>query len=106
DCYINEGTNNNWVKFQLRGIKSNSYGIGSWVTLTLDDGESQTRYFSRETGYGSENAPEIHFGFGTMSGIASVEVVWPSGVVQSSINLESNQMYEVIEGREIKQIGK
>jgi hypothetical protein len=106
DYYINEGQTNHWVKFRLRGIESNSFGIGSWAKLTLDDGTVQTRYLSRETGYGSQNAPEIHFGFDISCGIGSIEIEWPLGLKQRSVNLEVNQTYEVIEGKEIKKIDK
>ncbi|MGI9552457.1 MAG: CRTAC1 family protein [Aurantibacter sp.] len=106
DCYVNQNRINRWVKFQLKGTTSNSYGIGSWVTLTLDNGAVQTRYFSRETGYGSENAPEIHFGLGSTSKIRTVELEWPSGRKQSEIDLDVNFVYEVIEGKEIRRIGQ
>mgnify|MGYP003671675559 CR=1 FL=1 len=106
DYYINKGQINNWVKIRLRGTISNSYGIGSWIRLTLDDGTFQTRYFSRETGYGSENAPEIHFGFGASVSIVSIEVEWPSGATQYSANPETKQLYEVTEGKGIKRLGK
>ncbi len=106
DYYINEIQINNWVKFRLKGIKSNSYGIGSWITLTLDDGTIQTRYFSRETGYGSENAPEVHFGFTAPIRIRSVEIEWPSGIKQISANIEAKHVYGVLEGKVIKRIEK
>jgi hypothetical protein len=101
DCYINQSEGNNWVKFYLRGTQSNSYGIGSWVTLWLEDGSMQTRYVSRETGYGSENAPEIHFGIGVADHIRSVRVQWPSGIIQAGESLEANFSYRIIEGKSI-----
>ncbi|RKN81149.1 CRTAC1 family protein [Ulvibacterium marinum] len=105
DCYINQNRTNRWVKFKLRGTTSNSYGIGSWITLTLDNDTIQTRYFSRETGYGSENSTEIHFGLGSSIQIDSVKIEWPSGIKQSGMDLMPNTVYEVIEGKEIKPIG-
>ena len=104
DYYINQNQINHWVKFQLKGKESNSYGIGSWVTLTLDDGTVQTRYCSRETGYGSENAPEIHFGIASTAKISKIKVEWPSGMEQIGEDLEANFVYEVIEGLEIKRL--
>ncbi|WP_366586618.1 CRTAC1 family protein [Muricauda sp. ANG21] len=101
DCYLNLGPTRNWVTFQLQGMESNTYGIGSWVKLSLEDGRVLTRYFIRETGYGSENAPEVHFGLGD-SKIQKVEIVWPSGTTQSATALEINHTYQVIEGKEIK----
>ncbi|WP_299537300.1 CRTAC1 family protein [Ulvibacterium sp.] len=105
DCYINQSRANHWVKFQLKGTTSNSYGIGSWATLTSNNGQVQTRYVSRETGYGSENSTEIHFGMATATKIDSVTIEWPSGISQSAKNLQPNTVYEVIEGKEIKPIG-
>lgn len=105
DCYINQNRTNSWVKFKLRGTTSNSYGIGSWITLTLDNDTIQTRYFSRETGYGSENSTEIHFGLGSSTQIDSVKIEWPSGIKQSGMDLMPNTVYEVVEGKEIKPIG-
>jgi hypothetical protein len=105
DCYINQNRTNQWVKFRLKGTTSNSYGIGSWITLTLDNDTIQTRYFSRETGYGSENSTEIHFGIGSSTKINSVKIEWPSGTRQSGVDLMPNTVYEVIEGKEIKPIG-
>ncbi|MDH3699181.1 MAG: CRTAC1 family protein [Flavobacteriaceae bacterium] len=105
DCYINQNQNNHWVKLRLRGTESNSYGIGSWITLTLDNGTVQTRYCSRETGYGSENSPEIHFGIPAMVKISAIVVEWPSGRKQSATDLERDTVYEFIEGKEIKRIG-
>ena len=101
DLYLNLNSAQNWVIFQLKGVESNTYGIGSWVKLTLEDGRVLTRYFIRETGYGSENAPEIHFGLGT-SKIQQVEIQWPSGIHQISTEVEPNHIYEVVEGKEIK----
>ena len=105
DCYSNQNATNNWVIFQLKGTKSNSYGIGSWIKLTTSDGAVQTKYFIRETGYGSENAPEVHFGLANNE-IAKVEVIWPSGIRQEMKNLDNNQIYRVTEGKEIKRIEK
>lgn len=105
DCYINQNRTKHWVKFRLRGTTSNSYGIGSWITLTLDNDTIQTRYFSRDTGYGSENSTEIHFGLGSSTKINSIKIEWPSGTDQSGMDLMSNTIYEIIEGKEIKPIG-
>lgn len=102
DCYINQTNSNQWIKFQLRGLESNSYGIGSWAFLTLDDGSIETRYFTRETGYGSENAPEIHFGIATPRKPVAIEIIWPSGLRQSSTSLSANTTYQVVEGEKFE----
>ena len=105
DYYINRQQAQQWIKVHLKGTTSNSFGLGSWITLVLDDGGIQTRYTVRETGYGSENAPEIHFGFPASASVHSLKVEWPSGIEQSVNDLEPNMAYELIEGKEIKRIG-
>ena len=104
DLYINDSPPGHWVKFRLKGIHSNSYGIGSWVRLVLDDGSVQTRYFSRCTGYGSEDAPEIHFGIPAATYIKALEVEWPSGQIQEITGPGLDTSYEIIEGQGIKNI--
>ncbi len=105
DGYMNQTQGNQWVKLHLKGTTSNSYGIGSWVTLTLEDGTVQTRYCARETGYGSENAPEIHFGLGASAEIRSLKIEWPSGRKQTVTEVVPNTVYQIIEGKELKRIG-
>ncbi|MEM9647013.1 MAG: CRTAC1 family protein [Bacteroidota bacterium] len=104
DYYRNQNTSNQWMKIRLRGTISNTFGIGSWLTLTLTDGSQQTRYAIRETGYGSENSPEIHFGIPAKQHIEKLEVDWPSGIQQSFSNLEVNAIYQLEEKEEIKRI--
>ncbi len=101
DRYTNLQQGNQWVKLQLAGTASNSFGIGSWITITTENGGVQTRYLTRETGYGSENAPEVHFGLGTTDRIKSIEVEWPSGKTQKAENLMSNALYKIVEGKGI-----
>lgn len=101
DYYDNLHRGNRWIKLQMEGTVSNSFGIGSWITITMEDGKVQTRYLGRETGYGSENAPEVHFGLGTAARIKSIRVEWPSGKTQKAGNLVTNAIYKIIEGKGI-----
>ncbi|SHG73018.1 CRTAC1 family protein [Flagellimonas flava] len=104
DYYLNQNQSNQWIKIRLRGTASNTFGIGSWLTLTIKNGSQQTRYAIRETGYGSENAPEIHFGIPTSKQIERLEVNWPSGMQQSFSNLDVDTIYYLEENKEIKKI--
>ncbi|NAS10526.1 CRTAC1 family protein [Poritiphilus flavus] len=104
DHYTNLHSSNGWIKLRLQGTVSNSFGIGSWISLTTDDQRTMTRYFIRETGYGSENAPEVHFGLGNATLIENIMVEWPSGESQTFRNLAPNAVYKIIEGKEIKRI--
>lgn len=104
DLYRNESPSQRWLKIILQGNKSNSFGIGSWVILELSDGRQLTRYFTRETGYGSENAPELHFGIPKNTSILQMKVQWPSGIVDVSNNIAINATYLVKENIEFKKL--
>nr|WP_299382686.1 CRTAC1 family protein [Allomuricauda sp.] len=101
DLYMNN-TSGAWIKLRLEGAKSNSFGLGSWATITLGNGMQLTRYLIRETGYGSENAPEIHFGIPAGEKIGTLEIVWPSGTKQMFTQMDVNSVYHLKEGSTIK----
>lgn len=102
DLYLNQHRTNHWLKLRLVGVKSNSSGYGSWVILTLENGETLTRYVTGQTGYGSGNAPEVHFGLGGTPRMRSMEVVWPSGARQFATHLIPDTFYRITEDGNIE----
>jgi hypothetical protein len=87
---------NNWLKVQLTGTKSNRAGIGAKVRVTAG-GRSQTRVLLSQSGYYSSADARLHFGLGG-AGVDSVEIVWPSGLVESWEHVKSNQVFRATEG--------
>jgi hypothetical protein len=77
----NDGKHGNWIGFVLVGNKSNRQGIGSRLRLETDRG-TQLREVRAGESYLSSSDPRIHFGLGTASAVRSLEVRWPSGLVQ------------------------
>ncbi|MBI3726458.1 ASPIC/UnbV domain-containing protein [bacterium] len=61
---------------QLKGRKSNSYGVGARIRLTAG-GRSQVREINAGSGFLSSPAPEAHFGLGSADRIEKIEVRWP-----------------------------
>lgn len=96
DLYRNELEPTRWIKFRLQGSTSNSFGIGSWVIVETDLG-LQTRYHYPQTGYGSQNGHEVHFGLGEATIIKSTKVIWPSGLKQTFQHIPINKTYIVRE---------
>jgi hypothetical protein len=39
--------------------------------------------------------PRVHFGSGTESKVASIEVRWPSGIVQTVTNVAADQVLKI-----------
>ena len=91
--YLNQ-TTGKWLKIRLVGKESNSYGIGSWVTITTSHKgvlRTQKRYHYPFSGYGSMNEPIVHFGLGNDDLITEIEVKWPLGKIQNFRGIRANQ---------------
>jgi hypothetical protein len=73
-------TGSHWLGFKLVGRRSNRDGIGAWIKLRTAAGE-QWNHVTTAVGYASASDVRVHFGLGAAQR-ATVEVHWPSGVVQ------------------------
>ena len=94
----NDGGNaNNWLTVQLVGTKSNRDGIGASLKLT-SEGFVQVEQAKGGTSYMSASDPRIHFGLGSRTKIASLEITWPSGQVDRLTSIPINQIITVKEG--------
>jgi len=73
---------NHWIAVKTIGTKSNRDGIGARVTV-----KANGRVFVDEvrsgSSYSSSNDMRVHFGLGLATKIDSLEVRWPSGLVES-----------------------
>ncbi len=72
---------NHWVTLALTGHISNRDAIGALVKLTTAHG-TQFATVSTTGSYLSSNDKRVHFGLGTDATIKSIEIHWPSGIVQ------------------------
>jgi hypothetical protein len=89
-------TSNHWLTLRLVGHKSNRDGIGAVVKLTTPQG-SQWVTVTTSSGYLSASDPRVHFGTGNYSRANSIEVQWPSGVVQTLSNVLGDRQIRVEE---------
>ncbi len=71
-----------WVGFRLKGTASNRDGIGARVRVTAG-GKTQTSMVKSATGYLSQSQLPVVFGLGKSSAVEKVEILWPSGTVQT-----------------------
>jgi len=95
--YENRTTDGNAIVVQLRGQKSDPFGIGARVTATLGDGTKLVREMAPSRGYLSGQHLELHFGLGKADTVAALAVRWPSGRVQHFTDLRSGMRYVVTE---------
>ena len=81
ELLINSGNDNNWVRVALIGTKSNRDAYGARIKLVAGD-MVQYREHTSAHGYNSANDYRELFGLGDNDVFDSIEVTWPSGVVQ------------------------
>lgn len=103
DFYVNgtvrlaQPNGNHWVKLILRGIESNSNGIGARVEAHGPWGVKIRDVRSGE-GFEFMSSLNTHFGLGQYDTIESLVIKWPSGVVDVLQNPSVDQSYSVVEG--------
>jgi len=96
--FKNNGNSNHFIKVNLVGQQSNRGGIGARVTVTSTAGMS----FRQNNGGGggeeaSQGSEPLHFGIGTATE-ATVEVIWPSGIVDIVSSVAANSTLTIVEG--------
>jgi hypothetical protein len=79
----NNGTKNHWLGIKIIGAKSNRDGIGARVSVVDNTGRRQIFDVSTAGSYLSASDPRIIAGLGSATTVKTVEVRWPSGVVQT-----------------------
>jgi len=88
---------NHWVAFKLIGNRSNRDGIGA--RLRLKAGKRTWVDEARSgSSYDSNSDVRVHFGLGTLTKIDSVEIRWPSGLVEQFEGLQPDSIHTLKEG--------
>jgi hypothetical protein len=94
----NDGGNaNHWLEIMLVGTKSNRDGRGAALKL-VSEGFVEYRQAQGGMSYMSAQDPRIHFGIGQRKTIESLEIAWPSGIVDKLTNVPIDQIITVKEG--------
>jgi hypothetical protein len=91
----NNGTKNNWIGIDLRGVKSPASGEGSRLVVTDASGKKQTFDAGGAGSYISANDSRILVGLGEASAVQQIEIRWTSGKIQK-IEKPVTRRYHVI----------
>lgn len=86
-----------WLELLLTGRTSNRNAIGAKVHLVLPSGRAQYNHVTTSVGYASSSSRRVHFGLGHESVIASLEIGWPSGIIQRMQNVRADQCLRITE---------
>lgn len=89
-------TQNHWLTLLLVGHRSNRDAIGATITLRSTHG-LQYETVSTAGSYLSSNDKRVHFGLGEEASAKSIEIHWPSGIVQHLDNVRGDRMVKIDE---------
>ena len=104
NLFRNLGNANNWLQIDLEGVLSAPNGAGAAIHLT-SGGVTQRRFANAGVHYRAQDFQRIHFGLGTDTTVDSIEVTWPSGVVQTLNAVAANQIISITEPSQSDQDG-
>ena len=91
------GNKNNWLELKLIGTKSNRSAIGARIKV-ISGGVSQIREVNNQSSYLSQNSLTQHIGLAKNNKIDTIEIRWPSGIIQHFQNIPINKRIEITEG--------
>jgi enediyne biosynthesis protein E4 len=98
EIWMNRSTNSgHWLQVALRGTKSNRDGIGARIKVVSKTVGAQYNHMTTSVGYASSSYGPVHFGLGPDARADSIEIHWPSGIVQALQNVPSDQILKVTE---------
>jgi len=87
---------NAWLIIKTVGTVSNRDGIGARVKVVAG-GRTQIREVAAGGSNKSQNMLPVHFGLGNADRVDTVEILWPSGTVQTLTNVAANQRLTITE---------
>jgi PKD repeat protein len=98
--FVNLSSKNRWLAIQTIGTISNKSAIGTKIRAkAIIGGEAvwQVQEISGQTGYLGQNSLIVEFGLGDATVVDSLQLEWPSGVVQVLTGVATNQFLTVVE---------
>ena len=82
--YRNRFPAGNWAGFRLEGTESNRDAIGAKIKLVTPSGRTLYNHVTVSVGFMSSSDRRVHFGLGSDTSAASVEIRWPGGAVTTT----------------------
>jgi len=98
DILINRSQNaNHWLTVKLVGTKSNRDGLGARIKVWPSTGPVQYNTATTSVGYGGSSDRRVYFGLGPAAKVDKLEVAWPSGIRQTLMSVNANQILTIRE---------
>jgi hypothetical protein len=103
ELFLNTPNGNHWIRVQLRGLVSNGSGIGARLRFVSASG-TRWRYRLGESEEGFAGDPAIHCGLGADAVIDTLQIIWPSGQVDTFEQVQPDLGYFAIEGKPLREM--
>ena len=95
ELWMNRSRERNWLGIKLEGVRSNRSALGAKI-ICRAGGKEQVRSVQNSVGYSSASDLRVHFGLGDAK-TASLEIHWPSGIVQRVADVNANTFLQLSE---------
>lgn len=95
ELWMNRSPARHWLQLKLKGRRSNRSALGARVVCRSSK-RTQVRSIANSIGYASSSDLRVHFGLGEELK-ATLEIHWPSGMVQRLADVKADQQLEVEE---------
>ncbi|WP_109485474.1 CRTAC1 family protein [Occallatibacter savannae] len=96
ELWMNRSPAGHWLDIALHGTKSNRDGIGARIKVVTKSG-TQYNHQTSSVCYASSSLGPVHFGLGPESKAQTVQITWPSGVVQTLEDVDGDRILKVTE---------
>jgi hypothetical protein len=97
---FNESSSLKWFKVALEGTTSNRDAIGTELTLTTAN-RTVKRYYNG-VGFLGQSLSPVHFGLNMDAEVLQLSIRWPSGLIETYENIDTNLTIKATEGEGYK----
>jgi hypothetical protein len=98
EIWMNRSPNaGHWLDIALEGTRSNRDGMGARIKVISKTVGAQYNHMTSAVGYASSSYGPVHFGLGPDARAESIEIVWPSRIVQTLRDVEADRVLKVKE---------
>jgi enediyne biosynthesis protein E4 len=88
---------NHWLKLKLVGTRSNRTAIGASAIVSAG-GRRQRQDVMSQSSFYSQNDLRLHFGLGSALRADSIEIRWPSGLIETYKEVQGDKIHILKEG--------
>ncbi|MGY6647840.1 VCBS repeat-containing protein [Wenyingzhuangia sp. IMCC45574] len=85
----------NFLEIQFKGTNSNKLGVGTKVTLRMEDGKKQIRELMNTRGFLSSSSHKLHFGLSSNQPLKELKIEWQDGKTQIISKVTPNQLLTI-----------